>query len=249
MRKSIDFNYVDIHSHILYGVDDGPDNIETSREMMMIAYAEGIRKIVATPHFHPGKCTMGYEELRKRFELFKEQMKDVCPQIELRLGREVYYTSDVLDDLEKDVNLSMENTKYILVEYYPTVEYSYIRTSINNILQMGYTPIIAHIERYICVFEDWKLARELKSMGAIIQVNASSVLGGSIGGKMKKFVKRLMKEEIVDLIGTDAHSDGRRSPRMQECATYIFKKFGADYAKAVLHDNAEHILAGEYLED
>ncbi len=99
MRKLTTFHYVDIHSHILYGVDDGPDNIETSIEMMKIAYDEGIRKIVATPHYHPGKCTMGYEQLRRNFELFKEQMKDVCPEIELALGREIYYTSDILDDL------------------------------------------------------------------------------------------------------------------------------------------------------
>lgn len=248
MRKNTDFNYVDIHSHILFGVDDGPDNIETSREMMVTAYEEGIRKIVATPHYHPGKCTLTYEELRKRFELFKEQVKDICPQIELQLGREIYYTSDVLDELEKGTNLSMENTKYVLLEYHPTVEYSYLRTSINNVMQMGYIPIIAHIERYLCILENWELAWELKNMGAVIQVNAGSVIGTS-GSKVKKFVKRLMKEEIVDVIGTDAHSNGRRAPRIQECAKYVCRKYGEEYAKAVLRDHAERILKGEYLED
>jgi protein-tyrosine phosphatase len=174
MKKNIDFNYVDIHCHIMFGVDDGPNNMETSREMMLMAQEEGIYKIVATPHYHPGKCTMGYEELNKRFELFKEHMKDVCPQVELQLGREIYYTSDVLDDLEAGKRLTMEDTKYILVEYHPTVEYSYLRTSINNLMQMGYTPVIAHIERYICVLEDWELAWELHNMGAAIQVNAGS---------------------------------------------------------------------------
>ena len=248
MRKLTTFHYVDIHSHILYGVDDGPDNIETSIEMMKIAYDEGIRKIVATPHYHPGKCTMGYEQLRRNFELFKEQMKDICPEIELALGREIYYTSDILDDLEAQAHLTMEDSKYILIEYHPTVEYSYLRTSISNVMQMGYTPVIAHIERYMCVLEDWKLALELKNMGAVIQVNAGSVIGDS-GSKVKKFIKRLLKEEIVDVIGTDAHSDGRRSPRIQECAKYICRKFDEDYAKALLRDNAERILKGEYLED
>lgn len=248
MRKNTAFNYVDIHSHILYGVDDGPDNIETSREMMVTAYNEGIRKIVATPHYHPGKCTMDYEKLRRRFELFKEQVKDVCPQIELALGREIYYTSDILDALEKENHLSMEQTKYILMEYHPTVEYSYLRTSINNVMQMGYIPIIAHIERYICILEDWELTLELKNMGAVIQVNAGSVIGDS-GSKVKKFIKRLMKEEVVDVIGTDAHSNGRRAPRMQECAKYVCRKYGEKYAKEMLCDNAEKILRGEYLED
>ena len=248
MRKHIDFNYVDIHSHILFGVDDGPDNIETSREMLKIAYEEGIRKIVATPHYHPGKCTIEYDNLRKRFEIFKENMKNVYPQIELKLGREVYYTSDIAEELEKGINLSMENTKYILLEFHPTVEYSYLRTGINNIMQMGYLPIIAHIERYICVLENWELALELKEMGAVIQVNAGSVVG-TAGSKAKKFVKRLMKEQIVDLIGTDAHSSGRRAPRMQECAKYIYRKYGENYARDMFHDNAEKILRGEYLED
>lgn len=248
MRKNTAFNYVDIHSHILYGIDDGPDNIETSREMMVTAYNEGIRKIVATPHYHPGKCTMDYEKLRKRFELFKEQVKDICPQIQLELGREIYYTSDILDALEKGQHLSMGNTKYILIEYHPTVEYSYLRTSINNVMQMGYLPIIAHIERYICILEDWGRALELKGMGAVIQVNAGSVIGDS-GSKVKKFIKRLMKEEVVDVIGTDAHSNGRRAPRMQECAKYLCRKYGEAYAKAMLRDNAEKILRGEYLED
>ena len=112
----------------------------------------------------------------------------------------------------------------------------------------GYTPVIAHIERYMCVLEDWKLALELKNMGAVIQVNAGSVIGDS-GSKVKKFIKRLLKEEIVDVIGTDAHSNGRRSPRIQECAKYICRKFDEDYAKALLRDNAERILKGEYLED
>ena len=153
MRKLTTFHYVDIHSHILYGVDDGPDNIETSIEMMKIAYDEGIRKIVATPHYHPGKCTMGYEQLRRNFELFKEQMKDVCPEIELALGREIYYTSDILDDLEAQAHLTMEDSKYILIEYHPTVEYSYLRTSISNVMQMGYT-LLLRILNAICAY--WK---------------------------------------------------------------------------------------------
>ena len=248
MRKHIDFNYVDIHSHILFGVDDGPDNIETSREMLKIAYEEGIRKIVATPHYHREKCAIEYDNVRKRFEVFKENVKNVYPQIELKLGREVYYTSDIVEELEKGVNLSMENTKYILLEFYPTVEYSYLRRGINNVMQMGYLPIIAHIERYICILEKWELACELKEMGAVIQINSDSVVG-TAGSKVRKFVKRLMKEQIVDLIGTDAHSSGRRAPRMQECAQYVCRKYGESYARDMLHDNAEKILRGEYLED
>ncbi len=248
MRKKIDFSYVDVHSHILYGVDDGSNDIETSKDMISIAYEEGIRKIIATPHYHPERGSVGCEELLRQFEVFKQNVQDVCPEMEWALGREIYYTSDVLEDLEAGKKLTMGDSRYVLVEYHPTVDYAYLRTSISNITQMGYIPLIAHIERYMCVMKDIDRAYELKNMGAFIQVNASSVIG-SAGKDVKKFIKKMMKDELVDAVGTDAHSNGHRAPRMQECAEYICKKFGYDYAKRILHDNAEAILRGEYLED
>jgi protein-tyrosine phosphatase len=246
--KGLEFNYVDIHCHIMFGVDDGPDEIQTSREMLVTAHSEGIRKIVATPHYHPGKCTMQYEELSKKFEDFKNMAKGICPDLKLYLGREVYYTSDILQELEEDSNISMNNTKYVLLEYQPSAEYSYLRTSINNVCQEGYIPIIAHVERYMCILKDWERIYELKNMGAAIQVNANSVIGEA-GTTVKKVIKKLMKNGLVDLVATDAHSNGKRAPRMQECAKYICKKYGQEYAQAVLCDNAECILQGKYLED
>ena len=101
----------------------------------------------------------------------------------------------------------------MLVEYQPTVDYNYLRTSISNIIQMGYIPLIAHIERYMCIVKEIDRAYELSNMGAFIQVNASSVIGES-GKDIKKFIKKLMKDEMVDVIGTDAHSNGGRAPRI-----------------------------------
>ena len=248
MRKKIDFSFVDIHIHILYDVDDGPHNINTSIEMVKTAYNEGTIKIVATPHYHPAKCMMDYDELYRIFEIFKEQVKDTCPEMQFALGREIYYTSDIPDELEAGKHLTMGNSKYVLVEYQPTVDYNYLRTSISNIIQMGYIPLIAHIERYMCIVKEIDRAYELSNMGAFIQVNAGSVIGES-GKDIKKFIKKLMKDEMVDVIGTDAHSNGGRAPRIRECAEYICKKFGYDYAKRVLHDNAELILQGKYLEE
>ena len=191
---------------------------------------------------------MDYDELYRIFEIFKEQVKDTCPEMQFALGREIYYTSDIPDELEAGKHLTMGNSKYVLVEYQPTVDYNYLRTSISNIIQMGYIPLIAHIERYMCIVKEIDRAYELSNMGAFIQVNASSVIGES-GKDIKKFIKKLMKDEMVDVIGTDAHSNGGRAPRIRECAEYICKKFGYDYAKRVLHDNAELILQGKYLEE
>lgn len=249
MRKKIDFNFIDIHTHILFGVDDGAPDARTSEQMLDTAYSEGIRKIVATPHYHPGKCLMPYEEIKKQFDIFKEMAHSKYPDMEFYLGREIYYTSEITEQENLLDTLLMNGTKYVLVEYYPAVEFSYIRASVNNIIMMGYIPIVAHVERYICHIKDWTLIEELRDMGAVIQINAGSVTGQTgTGSAVKKFVKKLLSNGYVDVIGTDAHSTTRRAPRIKEAAEYIAKKYGIDYAKKVLYDNAEKILKGEYLE-
>jgi len=238
---------IDIHSHILFGVDDGSPDINVSLQMVQTAYDEGIRHIVCTPHYHPGKCTVTYEELWCRFEKFCEVVAQSFPEMGFSLGRELFFTSAVVDALENGEILCMGNTRYVLVEYDPTVEFKRIRNSITSIMQSGYIPIIAHVERYMCLVENWELIYELKGLGAVIQMNASTVIGGQ-GSKIKKFVKHLLNEELVDVIGTDAHSNGHRAPRMAECADYLFKKYGEDYALRLLRENSITILNGEYID-
>lgn len=248
MKRRNKCDIIDIHSHILYGVDDGSDSIQTSLQMLKTAYDEGIRKIVATPHYHPGKCVVEYDELNNRFQEFRQKVSVACPRMKLVLGRELFYTSDVLESLEKGEKLTLGDSMYVLVEYEPFVEYTLIYSSLNNILQTGHVPVIAHIERYQCIVKYWERVYELKEMGAAIQVNSASILGQQ-GSKIKKFIKRLLKEELIDVIGTDAHSNGHRAPKIAECAEYLYRKCGEDYAQRLLHDNAQTILNGEYLED
>lgn len=248
MKNEFNCGYIDIHSHILPAVDDGASDMNTSMEMLDIAYKEGIRGIIATPHYHPGKSMMEYEKILAKFDAFKETAGRMHPDIELYLGREIYYTSDVLELMEQGANLTMAGQRYILVEYSTRTEYSYIRSSINNIFQTGMRPIIAHIERYECMVEDIELVEELREMGAVIQVNASSILG-NVGKGLKKYTKKLLKNQYIDLVATDAHSTGTRSPRMNECARYITKKFGREYAEDLLIYNPKRIIEGKYLEE
>lgn len=248
MKKKITNGFIDIHSHIVPDVDDGSPNLEVSLEMLNIAYKEGIRKIIATPHFHPGKSMIEYELLKEKFLQFKEAAKSIHPDMKLYLGREVYYTSDVLDFIEQGSNLTMGQNKYILVEYSPRTDYNYIRISINNLIQAGLIPIVAHIERYGCMVDDLDRVEELRDMGAVIQVNAASILGQT-GRTIKKYTKALLKNGYVDLVATDAHSAGSRAPRISECADYIVKKYGLEYAEELLLYNPERIIEGRYLEE
>lgn len=248
MKKTINNGYIDIHTHILSEVDDGSKSMMVSMEMLDIAYLEGIRGIVATPHYHPVKCMMDYEAIFEKFKEFQDSAKSRYPDMKIYLGREIYYTSDVLELIEQGARLTYEDTEYILVEYSPRADYNYIRTSINSILQAGLIPVIAHIERYECMVEDLENVEEVREMGAIIQVNASSILGGS-GKTIKKFTKKLLKNQLVDIVATDAHSAGTRAPRINECATYLHKKYGQEYTEELLIYNPQRIIEGKYLEE
>jgi protein-tyrosine phosphatase len=248
MKQQSMADYIDLHSHILFSVDDGSNSLDISLAMLETAYQEGIRTIACTPHYHPAKCTLSHQHIEDIFEQFKNKALKALPNMRLILGREIFYTSDVPELLERGDKLMIGDTPYVLIEFDPMSPYQYLRSGIQSIRQTGYFPILAHVERYMCLVDNWELIEELKNLGAVIQVNAGAVTGNA-GRAVKKFIKKLMKAGLVDIIATDAHSNGRRAPRMLECAKYVIKRYGTVYAEQLLHDNAETILSGEYLED
>lgn len=240
--------FIDIHCHILPHVDDGSKNMQMSIEMLEIAYREGIREIVATPHYHPGRPKIKHARIMEQYEKFKKEVIRRHPDMTLHLGREVYYTSDILKEIEQGSPLSMVGSHYILVEYSPSTEYSYIRASIYNLLQAGLLPIIAHVERYKHLAETNDYVHELKKMGAFIQINSASVMGKT-GIREKIYVRKLLKMKYVDFISTDAHSVGTRAPYMRKCSMYVAKKYGQDYADKLLKDNPKIVIEGIKLEE
>ena len=127
---------------------------------------------------------------------------------------------------------------YVLTEFLPTDRFSYIRNAVDDVLSTGCVPIVAHVERYECMASNIENVRTIRNMGADIQINASSVTGG--GGKnVKKFVHSLLKEQLVDYIGTDAHRcEGSRVPNICECSNILYKKYDEKYVDSILYGNA-----------
>ena len=126
----------------------------------------------------------------------------------------------------------------------PSDPYQYIRNSLDEIMSEGYQPVIAHVERYGCMVDDIENVRRLSRMGVEIQVNASSITGDT-GKEIKKFVHKLLKEQLVDYVGTDAHRcDGSRTPMMKECSRMLYKKYDEGYVDSILYGNAfDRLLA------
>lgn len=235
-------HYVDMHSHILPAMDDGSRSMEMSMNMMRIAWDEGIRTIIVTPHNMPGKGYASLDRIMEGIEALGREAHKENIDIVLKPGSELYYREEISNLIEQGSAVAMNHTKHVLVEFEPVNDARNIINALKKIIGIGYTPIVAHIERYPALF-DKKLEQieTISNMGCYIQVNASTIIG-RMGFGMRMNIKKLLKEQLIDFIGTDAHSDHNRAPRMAECADYLYKKCDAAYADSMLFGLAEDIL-------
>lgn len=233
--------YVDMHSHILPGLDDGAKNMDEAMQMLEIAYAEGITHIVATPHYKSGRFPADAEAEYKRLQQVQYMADERDISIFLYAGKEIFYHSELEEKFQSGRLSTMNGTKYVLIEFSPLENYIYMRNAMEDVLGLGYTPILAHVERYQCLCKDIKGVEELKALGCDIQVNASSV-AGECGWRIKHFVHKLLKAGLVDYIGTDAHNTSGRKPAMQKCAAILYKKYEKNYVNALLYENAMNRL-------
>ena len=165
---------VDIHCHILPGVDDGATDMETSKAMIREAYKQGVRYMIATPHYRP---EMFEPSMSKVISVYRK-MRTYAAKIgiDLRLGCEYYRNDQIIYHLDNKLRPTMLGGKYVLTEFSTNDSFITIRNCIYELIVRGYHPIIAHVERYFCCQELEKIL-ELRTLGAKIQVNADAVLG------------------------------------------------------------------------
>ncbi len=231
---------IDIHSHILPGVDDGADSFEMSMRMLKCAADDGISGMILTPHNKPGHRHTHLLEMACRADKLREMTAEEDIHIELYLGSELYYRSGLLEELESGLAGTMAGSRYVLVEFGPPSDFDYIRNGIYSLLTGGYYPILAHVERYQNVCSQKYGIDDLIEMGCYIQVNAGSIMGKS-GSKVKRFVKNILKQRQVHFVATDAHDLGKRAPYLSDCADYIRKKYGEDYCRKLFCENPMHV--------
>lgn len=229
-------NMIDIHSHILPGVDDGSDSFEKSMRMLKCAADDGISGIILTPHNKPGHRHMHFSKMASNVEKLQKLMAEGNIKIELYIGSELYYRSGLLEEIENDISATLAGSRYVLLEFTPLEDYDYIRNGCYSLLMGGYYPVLAHAERYQNVCSKKYGIDELIEMGCYIQVNAGSVMGKA-GSKAKRFVRNILKRQQVHFVATDAHDLKRRAPYLSDCANFISKKYGEDYSEKLFCEN------------
>lgn len=239
-------NIVDMHCHILPELDDGAKNDGEAYQMLRMAYDEGIRVIVATPHHHErrGMCTPG--QYRRALAKVRKMAREIDERFYIMPGMEIYFSQDVIKKLEHKKVQTMGESNYVLVEFSPNDEFRYIQQALQQIQMKGFYPIIAHIERYRCFHDHMDDVEYLIEMGAYVQVNAGSIVGAS-GRTTKKFVKELLEQHLIHFVGTDAHSSGSRSPMIRKSADFVEKKYGEGYAREIFRANGLKVLKNKMI--
>lgn len=235
----------DIHNHILWGVDDGARDKVMSLKMIDMAYEQGIRGIILTPHYNKRIWDISREEIIKKYNELKKDVDNMYPDMRLYVGNELYYSSSMED--YSDV-IRMADSRYILVEFSVETEYKKMCEAVMKLIGNGCIPIIAHAERYECLLKKPELVDELVELGAYIQINAKSIEGDN-GRRQKDLSKKLLKRHIVHFVATDAHRDKHRVPQIRGAFLYVKKKYGEEYARKIFVDNPKSIIRNEYIEE
>ena len=228
---------IDIHSHLIPGVDDGSQSLEESLSLLKQAERDGITELITTPHFMKnGEFRMKAPELVQRFSELKQVYKG---PIKLHLGNELYIHPDLPELLEKDENLTLAESDYILVEF-PFQNYEDEFDEILYELSLKYRIIIAHPERYSYVQEDPNFCLRWLNEGYYLQSNQNSLFMK----ETKKVLIPMIEHGFVSFVASDAHNEHRPCV-LSEAREFLAEEFGEQFAVQLIEKNPEKILKNE----
>lgn len=233
----------DIHSHILYGVDDGAACIKESVEMAEQAAANGIEAIIATPHYIEGLYESNYaSNLNKLYSLNKEIYKAGI-NINIYLGNEILITPEILKLVKQGKVTTLNESRYLLIEL-PFFDLPpYTEKVLFNLEMEGYVAVLAHPERNERIIDDLNILYRLIKQGALVQMNISS-LKGIYGKHVKRTALLMLKHYMVHFVGTDIHSPGKRQTGVDDIIEKL-KTYYPNQAHSLLCDNPQSIIKNE----
>jgi protein-tyrosine phosphatase len=232
--------FIDIHHHILYGLDDGPKTYEDMTVMLRMAAAEGIGTIIATPHVTPGLKPIDYVLMGSRLSEAHAYCLKNGLDLQLYPGAEVLFTPALLNLITQGCMPTLAGTRYVLLEFMPRAMYEEIEGAVQLLLNNGYIPILAHVERYRCFTRKISRLKQLKSRYAVLyQINCTALT------RRKRFFtdgnfKRLLREGLIDFAATDAHNGSTRICNMRQFYRAVEAFAGKAIAQSLTAGNAEN---------
>ena len=232
---------IDIHCHIVPGVDDGAKSIHDAALMLKEEYENGVAAVIVTPHFRRGMFEPSKELVEQQFRKVRKLTRRSRSGMRVYLGCEYYINKEMVSDFLYERRPTLAGSRYVLAEFSSAHSYEVIRNQTYELIAAGYKPIIAHAERYQCLVKQPTRVGELIDLGAEIQVSAHGVLG-AYGWKVKRFCWKLLKKYEVKYIASDMHDLKERNCRLKECAEVLEKKFGERYVRQLMIKNPMKII-------
>lgn len=280
----------DIHSHIIYHIDDGSRTPEESLELIRQDVEQGAHAIIATPHYYvqyptdPARIRAKLATIEEALGIGEQSAAHPTPgstesavhptpgstqttdataaqptpsaseanasalDVRLYAGNEVLWFDSMIERLQSGEILTLADSHYTLIEFYPEESYQTILRAIRKVRNAGYRPIIAHAERFKAM-QEHGLA-EVRDLGAYVQLSTEPLSHKGLSGLLDretKFIQKALRNQEADFLGTDMHRTDRRPPVLRDAIDWIERNLDADYADAVLQRNAQAIVRDEEL--
>lgn len=234
---------IDIHTHILPGVDDGSADLEDSYLMAELAEECGVDTIIATWHCNIRGEFENYwcRELEERLQQLNHFIRGRGGSVQILPGQEIYATEDMAEKIKKGRLISLNHTCYYLVEFGFYKSSAWITRRLGELLELGITPVVAHPERYACVQQELEAAQMWVDMGCQLQVNKGSVFG-RFGRPAWRAAGELLYADLVSYMASDAHSPYQRTTWMGDAYEFLCEEFSEQMAHRLLEENPHKLI-------
>ncbi|HLR81262.1 MAG TPA: CpsB/CapC family capsule biosynthesis tyrosine phosphatase [Bacillota bacterium] len=234
---------IDIHSHILPGVDDGAQTISDSLEMAQAAVDDGIHTIIATPHHKNGRYENTKKQIQKNVFLLNDLLVQHNIPLTVLAGQETRLNGEFIDEMTNGEVLPLNDTKYVFVEF-PTGQIpQYAKPMLFDIQMAGYQPIIVHPERNRTFMKHPNKLYGFVRNGALAQLTAASLVG-KFGKNVQKLSMQFLEAHLIHFIATDAHNTTTRGFCLQEAYQKVTKEYG-EKRSHILMENSQLLMDGE----
>lgn len=233
---------IDIHSHILYGIDDGVKTIDESIKILKNFSLNGVTDVIFTPHYIEYSSYVSNKENNiKRLNKLKQELENNNIDINVYLGNEIYINHDIEKLLDQNEISALNGSDYLLIELPMSGEYRFFMDIFLELIDKGKKVILAHPERYAHFYKHFDELIDIHNSGILFQVNYESI-NGKYGSHAKKTLKKLLKNNLVDFVGSDIHRHKEDYSSIRKARKKFNKYTSLDNVDKIFNENAKEII-------
>ncbi len=221
-----------MHCHVIPGVDDGAPDMQTSLQMLQMQWDEGIDTVIATPHYVLMHNRYSYHGLEETFAGLQAECRKILPGMKLYLGNEVLYDNGIMERLRRKRIHTLAGTRCLLLEFNVRAEEEMIRSAVRECTNIGYKPVLAHVERYYSMKGKPAFVEELINRGALLQCNTQAVTSSLLDGE-GRWARKMIQDGYVSFLATDAHDLKNRSPQYKKAFEWVRRKCDPEIAERI----------------